>query len=229
MTAGITVYNTGNIVQIDETYRNMVLLRSGQFTANLANTTADLWYKNFLQDTWVKTTKHAQLFVTCPNPGITMGAGSYRNGYKIPNFFYPQGQSVTFQFYIYDLVGAALSDRVGLQIFDGAATLVYSAYDYPLRLIHHFRASGQGTGTLVYTAPHSNIAIASAGGGYAWDDDGVDSESFFTRLWTAGAQVHARTVSYTNPGGAGGGGYGDPDPVVQVADISNVPLNYVRP
>lgn len=230
MTAGITVYNTNNIVQIDETYRNMVLIKSGQYTANDANTNADLWYLNLLTDVWMKTTPHAVLFIKAPSPGITLGPGSYRDGHKVCNFFYPQAQSVTFQYYIYDLVGPALSDRVGLQIFDASSNLVYSAYDYPLRILSMFRHELDPISpTLIYTAPHANIALASAAGGYRYDDDGVDVQSFFKRTYISGANVYAHTVEYANPSTTAVGFYGDTATTLMVLDTTSVPINYTRP
>lgn len=231
MTAGITVYNDNNTVQIDETYRNMVLLKSGQFTANRAATNQDLWWLSN-QDVWTKTSPHAILAVRHPYPGLVLGPGSYREGRKVCNFFYPPDDTVTFQYYIFDLVGPALSDRVGMQVFDGNSNLIYSAYDFPLRVVQALNTDdATGQTSYIWQAPHTNIAVSAVAGGYYLDSDGIEWESWYSRTYWDGLFLRGYSVTYTNPGGENDpqGQWGTTSQELLMIDVSNVPLNYLRP
>lgn len=230
MTAGITVYNdTTGTIQIDETYRNMLLIRSGQFTASGAATAQDLWYTTFLS-TWKRTTPFAMMAVRCEYPNmVTLGPGSYRDGLKICNFNYPQNGSALIQFYIYDLVGPALSDRLGMQIFDGGANLCYSAYDYPLRIVANTELGYNPSG-LVYMGSHMGLAYAATGGGYYVDIDGIDIEETWMRTWWNGLGLYASSVKYTNDlPGPELGQFGLAEQRGIIVDVRNVPLTYERP
>jgi len=228
--AGITVYNDSNVVQVDESYRNMVLIKSGQFTANLSATHQDLWWSS-LQTVWARTTPNAIMAVRTPYPGLCLGPGSYRDGRKVCSFFYPANQTVTFQYYIYDLVSPSLSDRVGMQVFNSQSVLVYSAYDIPLRVIDYVDTRDKPSIVdVIYRAPHLNVAACCIAGGYMVDVDGVDVELSYARTYWSGLDFKGYTVNYVNdaPGAGPTGYWGTGYQNFLMVDVSNVPLNYER-
>lgn len=225
MPTGFQAFNDGGNLQIDADYRNMLLIKSGQFTANNTTAAADAWYNQNIT-TWQNTTEFAMLAVRAVFPNkLVLTAGAWRNGMKIPNFFYPQGgESFTFQYYIYDLVAPNPAHTYGMQVFNPSGQLVYSALDFPLKIIDSIAVGA-------YTAPHTNVALMCCGGGYLVDDDGFDVETYFTRTWWSGASLGSETVHYTNPGAGGstnGGLWGLDTQYAIVCDVTNVPLNYSR-
>jgi len=230
MPVGFEAINTSNVVQIDENYRNMVLLKSGQFTANDTTTAQDLWWINN-QDVWTKTTANAIIAIRCPYPGVVMGPGSYRSGLKVCNFLYPTGDSVTIQYYIFDLVPPTNSDHVGMQIFDASGNLIYSAYDYPLRVIGYENTEFPTFPGNDYTYALSNgdFAVVGLGGGYTLDIDGIDAETSLVRTYSRGNLFYSYPVQYVNDApGEAAEQIGTEYPAYLFVDTSNVPLNYLR-
>ncbi|WCO82118.1 hypothetical protein vBPpSSYP_136 [Pseudomonas phage vB_PpS_SYP] len=223
MPTGFQAFNDGGNLQIDADYRNMLLIKSGQFTASNSQTSADAWYISMM-NTWNNTTPFAMIAVKALYPNkLVLTPGSWKGGKKIPNFFFPQNGTSTFQYYIYDLVPPNPAHTYGMQIFKENGELVYSALDYPLKIIDSINTDGGA-----YTAPIDNTALMCIGGGYFVDDDGVDVESTFTRTWWEGRSVKVEVVHYTNPGGSGGGFWGQSTQWLMVCDVTNVPLNYSR-
>lgn len=226
MPTGFQSIGDAGIYQIDADYRNMLLIKSGQFTADNAATVRDAWFNDNVT-TWQNTTQYAMMAVRAVSPNmLTLTAGAWRSGMKVPSFFYPQaGQSHTFQYYIYDLVGPNPAHTYGMQVFNPSGQLVYSALDHPLKIIAYTNV--QAGGNPFYTGPHSELAWMCTGGGYYIDEDGFDAESTFIRTYWIGNSLYANSITYTNPS----------EQVSQlglnnqygvVVDVTNVPKNYSR-
>lgn len=229
MVAGFETRNTSNVIQVDSTNRNFLLIKSGQFTYN-GNNPADLATR------WVaeqpKGQTAASLMVlkpSVPNKWIRPSTGGYQGSTKLCNFAYERlgsGVTGTFQYYIFDLVSPSLADRLGLQAFDAQGNLTYNALDYPLRILyasHQPPVSG-------YVAPHPNFAFGCLSGGKDVNNDDIDVECYYTYMCYSGNTVltQSRYDEYGDPEGAGVGNWGDPASTLLVADVSNIPLNWSR-
>lgn len=223
MEAGISVLNDKNTVQIDGNYRNMLLIASGQFTASQANTNADLWF-NSLLPVWSRATSAVMLVVRHPGPwGMALSIGSTRNGVKVCNFNFKRHTSVTFQYYIYDLVAPSPSATFGMEVFDATGKLSYSSADYPLRVV----AKTNGTN---YVGAHEELAYGCTGGGYFVSVDWTDVEEDIAYSYWSGNTLVFRYDHVVNeyPGGATEGNWGNNNQHGVIVDTRNVPKNFRR-
>lgn len=226
MTAGIQIFNSSNIVQVDENYRNFLLVASGQFTASIANINSNAWWLQF-QYIWTKLTSQAIMAVrTTTYPGLNLNIGSYRDGLKVCNFSFRTDQPpIPFQFYIYDNVPANNSN-LGMQVFNASGQLVYDAQDYPLKVV---TAIDSEFGGLTYNGAHANLAYASSGGGYWFDCDGSDTEEVrcYTH-WSGNTLVPNFLENIRDAGGDPLGQYGRADQSGIIVDVTNVPTTFTR-
>lgn len=231
MAAGITVYNDSNTIQVDGDYRNMLLVASGQFTANNQTSAQDLWYGQLL-NIWRRLTPAGMLAVRCVSGfGINTTIGSYRGSIKICNFGYKRNTNTSFQYYIFDNVNPISLSTSGLQVFNDLGELVYDAYDYPLKIVSVLDLGDPpNTNTVVYTGPHSNLANACLSGGNEFSDDGQDGEEWTTWTLWSGQSLIARQ-DFNDQAGGGGQGIGTWGLRQQsaiIVDTTNLPLNYDR-
>lgn len=229
MPAGITVYNTSNIVQVDETYRNLLLVASGQFTASAGNTSSDAWY-NQLGPVWARLTPQAIMMVRATvYPGLNLNVGSYRNGMKICNFNYrTDAPAQTFQYYIFDNVNPA-GNTQGFQVYTGGGVLVYDAYDYPLIPIATVDTEFAGASGVLYSGPHSQLAYGSSGGGFYFDNDGsfVEEDRIYT-YWSGNTLYQVPLHNVRQRGDDPLGQYGRIDQSGIIIDTTTLPKNFFR-
>lgn len=226
MEAGLTIINEGSSVQIDSTYRNMLLVASGQFTINKANQGADLWY-NQLISVWSRATSAVMLAVRAPGPwGLALNIGSTRDGKNVCNFNYKRNTSVTFQYYIYDLVEPTVSATFGLEVYNQDKKLVYSTADYPMQIVQPVKWRGSGT----YVGANADLAYACTGGGYQVSIDSTDTEEDITYSYWDGNTLIRRTDHVVDEyfGSAVEGNWGNWNQDGLVVNTKDVPKNYMR-
>lgn len=228
MPAGITVFNTNNIVQVDETYRNLLLVASGQFTASTANANADLWWTQF-QSIWQKLTPQAIMAVrTTTYPGLNLNIGSYRGGLKVCNFSFRRDMAdIPFQFYIYDNVPPN-SNNFGMQVFNASGQLIYDALDYPLKVIAAVDTELIGLSPTLYAGSNANLAYASSGGGFNFSSDGTTTDEQRAYTYWSGNNLTVNFLQNSRDAGSDNGTHGRPDQSGVIIDISNVPTTYTR-
>lgn len=230
--AGLQTFSTvDQRVQVDTNNRTMLMLKSGQFTIN--NNTAGSWVNEIANITG-RMTAATLMCYSAPSPGIHPSIGAYRNGNKLINFTYLKGASVTFQYYIFDLLQANLSSRLGLQTFDASGNLIFDAMDFPLKMMGLIQSEYiDATPRVVYTAPHSNIAVGCLGGGATVQFYEQDSESRTVYMYTQGTQVAQWGLYDPNPEGwisiPQYGSFGSNQMNSIVIDTTNLPKNYLRP
>lgn len=218
-------------IQVDTNNRTMLLLKSGQFTIN--DSTAANWVGE-IADITGRMTAASLMCYRAPNPGIHPTIGAYRNGNKLVNFTYLHGASVTFQYYIFDLLQANLSSRLGLQTFDTSGNLIFDAMDFPLKMMSLVQSEYiDGGHRVVYTAPHSNIAAGCLAGGSTVQFYETDSESRSMYMYNQGTQIIQWGLYDPNPEGWVSipqyGSFGTNQMNSIVIDTTNIPLNYLRP
>lgn len=228
MPAGITVFNTNNIVQLDETYRNLLLVASGQFTASQANADADLWWTQF-QSVWQRLTPQAIMAVrTTTAPGLNLNIGSYRGGLKVCNFSFRRDYpAIPFQFYIYDNVPPNGSS-MGMQVFNASGQLIYDAMDYPLKVIAAVDTELIGLSTTLYAGSNPNLAYASSGGGFNFSSDGTTTDEQRAYTYWSGNTLLVQFLTNSRAAGTDLGTHGRPDQSGIIVDIANVPTTYLR-
>lgn len=231
MPIGIQVTNTSGTIQVDDTYRNMLLVASGQFTVNNQTSDQDLWYTHLQNNVPILSANAMLVMRVVSSVGLSPQIGSYRGTRKVVNFGYIRNTQVTFQYYIYDLV-APTNSLLGFQSFDVYGNLVYDAMDYPFKILATvmIELTTPSQAHAVYTAPHSNVAYGCLGGGNYFSDDGYDGESYICYTYFSGPTLIAYH-SYSDQAGGGGqgiGNWGDWRQYGVVVDVTNLPLNFRR-
>lgn len=229
MIAGLQTFSVDNQIQVDTNNRTMLLLKSGQFTAN-----NNLNWLNEIADIQGRLTNAGMLCINAPNHGIGLSTGTQIKGNKVPSFSFLKNSSITFQYFIFDMLAPSNASTFGLQSFDAQGNLIYDALDYPMKILTSkvLRDSVSAQHRVVYVAPHANIAYGSLGGGkfYNFFDE---SETWSRYLYSNGNTVYNWDLYDNNPESAiafpAFGGYGRTDMGVIIVDTTNYPKNYLRP
>lgn len=231
MTVGLNTFTDTGLVQVDTNNRTMLLLKSGQYTANDANTAADLWYKQ-QADIAGRMTNRALLLVRSGSPGLNLSIGTNRGQQKLMNFRYPRGNSIPFQYYIFDVMPASNAAKFGLQSFDESGNIIYDAMDYPMKILGVINTGNNTTPThrVVFTAPHGNIAVGCLGGGFEISSSEYDAYTFAAYHYVSGSTIRMWYNYDQDPSGIsiGLGSYGTAYGNHIIVDTSALPLNYLR-
>lgn len=230
---GLQTFADGGRIQVDTNNRTMLMLKSGQFTINNSTAASGAWI-NELANITGRMTAATIMCYHAPNHGIHPTIGAYRNGNKLVNFTYLKGTSITFQYYIFDNMQPSLTSRLGLQSFDERGNLIYDAMDYPMKIMEMVASEYyDATHRVVYTAPHSNIAVGCLSGGGTVQFYEQDSESRSLYMYIQGTQVVQWGLYDPNPEGWVSipqfGSYGTNRMNSIVIDTTNLPKNYLRP
>lgn len=236
--SGLQTFATDGRVQVDLNNRTLLLLKSGQYTANDANQQADMWYQE-QADIIGRMTNSALLCIRAPDHGIHPCTSAFRDGKKITVFTYLAKTNITFQYYIFDNMAPSIASKLGLQSFDASGNLIYDAMDYPMKILsivntsQVYPAFGNPVKRVLYEAPHPNIAFGCLGGGYTLSVDDDDTETWSKYLYVQGNTVYQWDMY--DPGSQafvavpfyGNYGFGRMSNII--VDTTNLPLNYTRP
>lgn len=230
MPAGVQIMNQQGVVQVDSSYRNYLLLKSGQFSlGTYPDPTA---VTRWIAEQPPVQTAHSLLLVQAPGWGIRPTTGSYVGGRKLCNFGFLKNSPPSFQYYIFDLVPPNSADKFGLQVFDKSGQIIYNALDYPLKIVKVARTLRVfNVPQVVYTSPYVEVAYGSLSGGKFTSVDADGSEINLTFLSTDGNKVMSRWFDDNNGDTAGigfDGNFGDDIMTVAVADVRGIPLNWSR-
>lgn len=229
MNSGLQTFSVDNQVQVDTNHRTMLLLKSGQFTADDSRS-----WLNEIADIQGRMTNAGMMCVNAPNHGIGLSNGTQIKGDKVPTFSYIKHSSITFQYFIFDMLGPSNSSTFGLQSFDEQGGLVYDALDYPMKILASKTLRDYVTAQhrVVYVAPHANIAYGCLGGGKSYNVFD-ESETWSRFLYSTGNIVYNWDIYDPNPESAiafpAFGGYGNTTMGVIIIDTTNYPKNYLRP
>lgn len=230
MVAGFTSIADAGVVQIDDAYRNLHLVASGQSNTNNASLQP-------LQDVLSTCSAAACVaYVFSGQYGSFPLLGTFLNGQRRVQFQDSGIATDLVTWYVFDLVNPRSASNAGLEVFGADTALVFSSTDYQLRVLdmfffNNFVMPSVETDQLIYTNPTGkSVAYVPYAANWYYDGDGQDIEIHSAYLRMSGSQVIANCLYEVMPPWVAGAelrtaalSFG-----ALVVDISNLPMNYRR-